>query len=774
VAGTVFSLNGEWKLRYFPEGDACPKDPKELSSLDQAYIRAEVPGNVELDLMQAGIIEDPFHGLNSRGLRQYEFYEWWYEREFIVPAEWRGRDLELVFHGLDTIATIWLNGEKLGETDNMLIRHRFDVSKHLKYGPSNHIVVRIGSTMNAARDYKYDPVAWSWERRNEVLWIRKAAHMYGWDIAPRMVSAGIWRPVEIVERPANAIESLYYWTHDIGESKATIGVYYQFKTDTPNLDGLSLRFRGACGDSLFEFEWPTEFIAGRTLIPIDSPKLWWPKGYGDANLYDVSCELVRDGEVIAGRTDRIGVRKAELVRTDLAGDDGDFHVRVNGERIMVKGSNWVPVDALHSRDVKRIPQVVELFDDLGCNMLRIWGGGVYEDDLLYDLCDEKGIMIWQDFAFACATYPQTEEFFEKVRIEARDVIERVRNHPSLVIYCGDNEIDQMPPREGLKPEDNRVSREILPQMVFKCDPYRAYVPSSPYVSPEAAKYGAEYHSHTAEQHLWGPRDYFKSRFYAENTAHFIGEIGYHGCPNVSSIKRFISPDKLWPYGEENDEWRLHSVEHWQRTRRRYDRNELMINQVREYFGSIPDELHDFALASQICQAEAKKFFIEHTRIRKPRCNGILWWNVIDCWPQFSDAVVDYYFGKKLAYHYIKRVQVPVCVIMGELEGWVHPIHAVNDTLEDVQLSYSIQDYASGEIVSSGSRVVAANGNTILGKIKGYRGEHKLYLIKWEVDEEEFGNHYSRVYPPASFEAYKEWLEPIAALPSQFDAEKIAK
>jgi beta-mannosidase len=774
VAGTVFSLNGEWKLRYFPEGDACPKDPKELSSLDQAYIRAEVPGNVELDLMQAGIIEDPFHGLNSRGLRQYEFYEWWYEREFIVPAEWRGRDLELVFHGLDTIATIWLNGEKLGETDNMLIRHRFDVSQHLKYGPSNHIVVRIGSTMNAARDYKYDPVAWSWERRNEVLWIRKAAHMYGWDIAPRMVSAGIWRPVEIVERPANAIESLYYWTHDIGESKATIGVYYQFKTDTPNLDGLSLRFRGACGDSLFEFEWPTEFIAGRTLIPIDSPKLWWPKGYGDANLYDVSCELVRDGEVIAGRTDRIGVRKAELVRTDLAGDDGDFHVRVNGERIMVKGSNWVPVDALHSRDVKRIPQVVELFDDLGCNMLRIWGGGVYEDDLLYDLCDEKGIMIWQDFAFACATYPQTEEFFEKVRIEARDVIERVRNHPSLVIYCGDNEIDQMPPREGLKPEDNRVSREILPQMVFKCDPYRAYVPSSPYVSPEAAKYGAEYHSHTAEQHLWGPRDYFKSRFYAENTAHFIGEIGYHGCPNVSSIKRFISPDKLWPYGEENDEWRLHSVEHWQRTRRRYDRNELMINQVREYFGSIPDELHDFALASQICQAEAKKFFIEHTRIRKPRCNGILWWNVIDCWPQFSDAVVDYYFGKKLAYHYIKRVQVPVCVIMGELEGWVHPIHAVNDTLEDVQLSYSIQDYASGEIVSSGSRVVAANGNTILGKIKGYRGEHKLYLIKWEVDEEEFGNHYSRVYPPASFEAYKEWLEPIAALPSQFDAEKIAK
>lgn len=774
MAGAVLSLNGKWKLTYFPEGDACPKNPKELFSLGQKSIRAEVPGNVELDLMQAGIIKDPFYGLNSKGLRQYEFYEWWYEREFAVPAEWRDRDFELVFHGLDTIATIWLNGEKLGETDNMLIRHRFDVSKHLKCGSSNHIVVRIGSTMNAARDYKYDPVAWSWERRNEVLWIRKAAHMYGWDIAPRMVSAGIWRPVEIVERPANAIESLYYWTHDIGESKATIGVYYQFKTDTPDLNGLSLRFRGACGDSIFEFEWPVEFVAGRTLIPINSPKLWWPKGYGDTNLYDVSCELVRYGEVIASRTDRIGVRKAELVRTDLAGDDGDFHVRVNGERIMVKGSNWVPVDALHSRDVKRIPQVVELFDDLGCNMLRIWGGGVYEDDLLYDLCDEKGIMIWQDFAFACATYPQTENFFEKVRIEARDVIERVRNHPSLVIYCGDNEIDQMPPREGLKPEDNRVSREILPQMVFRCDPYRAYVPSSPYVSPEAAKYGADYHSHTAEQHLWGPRDYFKSRFYAENTAHFIGEIGYHGCPNVSSIKRFISPDKLWPYGEKNDEWRLHSVEHWQRTRRRYDRNELMINQVREYFGSVPDELYDFALASQICQAEAKKFFIEHTRIRKPRCNGILWWNVIDCWPQFSDAVVDYYFGKKLAYHYIKRVQVPFCVIMGELEGWVHPIHAVNDTLEDVQVSYSIRDHASGEIVSSGSRVITANGNMILGEIKGFRGEHKLYLIEWEVNGEKFGNHYSRVYPPASFEAYKEWLEPIAALPLQFDAEEIAR
>ncbi|NLA59113.1 MAG: glycoside hydrolase family 2 [Firmicutes bacterium] len=767
------SLNGKWMLKYFPEGTLEPRSPEELAALDLIPIEAEVPGNVELDLVRAGVIEDPFIGLNSRELRPYEFYQWWYEREFVVPSDWKGRDFELVFHGLDTIATIWLNGQRIGDTRNMLIRHRFRVTEYLKYGESNHIAVRISSPINAARQYQYEPITWSWEDRGEVLWIRKAGHMYGWDIAPRIVSAGIWRPVEIVERPVNDIESLYYWTHHVGDEKATVGVYYQFRTDTPFLNGLSLRFRGRCGDAEFTLEKPVEFIAGRLLIEVHRPQLWWPKGYGEPNLYTVTCELLRDGRVIAQRVDRIGIRTAELVRTELAGDSGDFHIRINNKRIMVKGSNWVPVDALHSRDAERIPKVVDLFDDLGCNMLRIWGGGVYEDDLLYDLCDEKGIMIWQDFAFACAMFPQKDEFFEQVRAEAQDFIERVRNHPSLVVYCGDNEIDMLLVQDGLQAEYNRISREILPEMVRRCDPYRAYVPSSPYISPEANKYGMNYHHYTPEQHLWGPRDYFKSRFFSENSAHFIGEIGYHGCPNASSIKRFISPDKLWPY-HDNDEWRWHSVEHWQKNRRHYDRNELMANQVREYFGMIPDNLEEFALASQICQAEAKKFFIEQARMRKPRCTGILWWNVIDCWPQFSDAVVDYYFAKKLAYHYIKRVQVPVCVMLGELEGWSQPVVVVNDTLEDVHVSYSIRDYDTDEIVSSGSLLIPADGNLVVDRIKGFRGEHKLFIIKWEVDGKEYGNHYCRVYPPVSFEVYRKWLAAIADLPFPFDAAKVAK
>ena len=787
------SLDGDWQLTYFSEGAWQIPHPDDLTSVSVDPVVARVPGNVELDLVDAGVIPDPFYASNIRRLRPFEPYEWWYTREFVVPEGAADRRWDLVFGGLDTLATVWVNGVEVGQAANMLIEHRFDVTASLRPGEVNQIAVRLCSAVNRARRFQYDAASMSWERREEGLFIRKAPHVWGWDIMPRAVSAGIWRSVWLEEHPPTAIEQLYYWTIDVAPEGAMLGVRFQFRTDAPAIDGLSMHFRGVCSEHTFEFEWPVEFIAGGCHIPVPGARLWWPKGYGEPDVYTVTAQLCQGDRVLAERVDRLGLRKLVLERTETAGatwsppaagqgsvrvdapldPENHFVFVVNREPIMIKGANWVPLDAFHSRDAERVEQAVALFDDLGCNMIRCWGGNVYEDQRFFDLCDEKGILVWQDFSFACCRYPQTDEFLVQVRQEAQAVVEKLRNHPSLALWCGDNEIDAAYVAGGLSPEQNRLTREVIPQVVHRCDPHRPYVPSSPYVPPAVASQpGSD--MHTPEQHLWGPRGYFKSPFYTQHSAHFIGEIGYHGCPNVSSIRRFISPEKLWPW-QDNDEWQVHAVYHWQHSAIDRDRIALMANQVQELFGVIPDDLETFALASQITQAEAKKFFIESTRLRKWRTSGILWWNVIDGWPQFSDAVVDYYFGQKLAYHYIRRLQRPVCVIVGEPgPGKYLPVVVSNDSREPAEVRYRVWDADNAETEVEGSFTVPANQNWQVDRIRIYASDQRLYLIEWQVNGKLYGNHYLAGGPPFSLERYCAWLPAIAALPRTFDPDQTAR
>ncbi|HEO70890.1 MAG TPA: glycoside hydrolase family 2 [Candidatus Hydrogenedentes bacterium] len=779
------SLDGDWTLTYFPEGEYRAEHPCDIEALEAPSIPARVPGNVELDLERAGVIADPFFGDHIHALRPYEFCEWWYARDFDLPANAAGTPWELVFEGMDTVATVWLNGIEVGRTANMLIAHRLGVTDALRPGEINRIVVRIQSAVNYARQFHYDPLLSGPDTRDESLFVRKAPHMYGWDILPRAVSAGIWRSVRLEPRAANEMEQLYYWTADVRPDGATLGVRFQLRTDARELDGFSLRFRGHCSDLAFDFEWPVEFIAGTCHIPVPGARLWWPKGYGEPNLYTITAQLCRNDDVLAEREDRIGIRSLIVDRTERAGaawapgpksegrydvePDPEHHfvIRVNGCPIMVKGANWVSLDAFHSRDAERVDGVVALFDDLGCNMIRCWGGNVYEDHRFFDLCDEKGILVWQDFAFACGRYPQTESFFAQVRAEAQTVVEKLRNHASLALWCGDNEIDAVYAWSGgLSPEHNRISREVLPQVVHRCDPYRHYVPSSPYM-PEGD-------GNPPEQHLWGPRGYYKGPYYTHHNAHFIGEIGYHGCPNVSSIKRFIPEEHLWPW-QDNPLWHIHDTYHWRHNRIDRDRIQLMANQIREVFGDVPKTLDDFALASQIVQAEAKKFFIESTRLRAWRTSGILWWNVIDGWPQFSDAIVDYFFGKKLAYHYIRRVQRASAVVVGDCGTEKYrPVVVCNDSIEDVAGTYRVWDATTNETLADGDFRVPANQHWQVSRIRAFQGEQHLWLIEWQIADTAFGNHYLAGSPPFDFDQYVSWLTSIAALNAPFEAATIAR
>jgi beta-mannosidase len=599
---------------------------------------------------------------------------------------------------------------------------------------------------------------------------------------PRALSAGLWRSVSLQVYDQHEILDLVFNTRRLEADRATIDLYFEVTTAPERLADLSLRLTGRCRDAVFEVQRPIRFKAGTITFDIVNPDLWWPRGYGDPNRYDVTVELLAGGEVLARRHDKLGIRSIELERTDTTSPEhpGQFLFRVNHIPILCKGTNWVPADTFHSRDIDRIPQILQLAVDLECNMIRCWGGGVYEGADFYDFCDAHGILVWQDFAMACARYPQAPEFRDTIREEALSVVRKLRAHPSIALWCGDNECDMLYD----DPEENRLTREVLPQAVYQADPYRPYLPSSPYMAP-ACRGRSEL---LPEQHLWGPRDYYKSAFYTQHTAHFVSEIGYHGCPNLSSIEQFINEDALWPW-QGNDQWVTHCTAPAGEEDPRKYRVQLMANQIQELFGIEPEDLQTFILASQISQAEAKKYFIESTRLAKWRRTGVIWWNLMDGWPQFSDAIVDYFFGKKLAYHYIKRVQQPLCLMMTEPEHWHIRLVAGNDSRRDFAGDYRVWDTDTGETLLAGSYLSRANANTELGRIRVSRSDQHLYLIEWSAraagdrsrvrgdagngnlhsDTGVFGNHYLLGTPPFSLSRYREWLEGIAHLSPTFSA-----
>lgn len=750
----TISLNGAWTLRFCPEDGRQPCSPQMLASSTIPTIEAVVPGNVELDLMRAGLEPDPFYGDHIYRFRKYEFYTWWYEREFEVPDGFAVQNAVLRFDGLDTYASVFLNGAQIGSAENGLVEHAFLCAQHLRAGV-NRLQVHISSAVNRARRADY-PVALrvSESVGDELLTVRKAPHCFGWDIAPRLLSAGLWRDVTLQSLPQTRLCEVYLATRSANATSATLELRYRFETEDCFLEDFTVCVSGACKDSSFRQESRALFVAGKLTFTVPQPQLWWPRGYGNANLYHVTVELRQRGVVLDRITLEIGIRTAYIERTYPREDAGSFLVRVNDIPIMIKGTNWVPLDCLHSRDAERLETAHALLCDVGCNMVRCWGGNVYESDRFYELCDREGVLVWQDFAMACGIYDQGEDFAAQIAEEARKVAIRLRNHASLLTWAGDNEVDQFYSNTGyLLPHAryNRITREVLPRVLAMHDPYREYIPSSPYL-PE----GNTEEYTVPEQHNWGPRDYFKGDFYKNTTAHFISEIGYHGCPSLDSLRAFLPEEQVLDFGGASA-MRTHNTDYALADPRGYDRNELMRDQVKTMFGIVPESPEDFVLASQISQAEAKKYFIESTRLKKWRRSGIVWWNLLDGWPQISDAVVDYYFRKKLAYSYIKRVQQPICIMMDEANAWQHRLVLCNDSLEETQVAYVVTCAESEAVLAQGECISKANENIELPPIPCIPGEKKLNLIHWTYGKKQGSNHYVSGFVPYDFAQYKLWL-----------------
>lgn len=752
-------LNGEWQLSYSPQQDKYTK----LQNIDfntMSTVPARVPGNVELDLIRAGILPDLAVGNNIYLLREYETYEWWYRHRFKAPAIPDRHTAELVFEGLDCLAEVWLNGTSIGAASNMLVPHRFDVTDTLKSG-ENEIVVRIRSAVLEGRERIPTPFESTLPCGFESLAVRKAPHMYGWDIMPRVVTAGIWRDVYVQFLPPTRWRSVYWATTatDAQRRSAVVFVDWDFITEEHAIDDWQVRLRlSRDGRTVHESLHPVFHTHGRTWVHLQDVDLWWPRGYGEPVLYEATAELLDgQGTVLDTHRCRIGLRTAKLEYTEVTTPEqpGEFVFVVNGVKVFAKGTNWVPLDAFHSRDLQHLKPTLDMLVDLNCNMVRCWGGNVYESDAFFDLCDEHGVMVWQDFAFACAIYP--DEIIPAVRQEAEEVVRRLRNHASLVLWCGNNEIDHTYfwTGMGIDPNTDKISRQVLAEVVRRQDPFRSYLPSSPYVGPEAMRLGGDANL-TPEQHLWGPRDDFKGAFYTGSQAHFVSEIGYHGCPDRRSLEQMMEPNYLWPW-QDNEQWLTHAVRPLPRMTDYNYRIPLMAKQIAVLFDTVPDNLDDFILASQISQAEALKFFIERWRQRKWRTTGILWWNLRDGWPIISDAIVDYYYRKKLAYVYIKRVQTDVCAMLSEAEDGVHTVVVVNDTLHPVAGEVEVTDADSGNQLLHAAFTVEPNGKSVAGSVPQVQ-QPAMWLIRWKLsDGSAFLNHYLAGDRPVLLEQYRRWL-----------------
>lgn len=762
-------LNGLWNVSY----------EQETTGRDRQEIAFTVPGNLESALAAAGKAPAPYYGLNAQAFRPYEFYRWTFRRTFecaTVP-----RRCELVLERIEPESEIYLNGELLGRADNGLVEHRFDCSKQLRAG-QNELLVRMGSCVNAQRRRKLDPACYSAYPFNyEVMWCRKGAHCWGWDIAPRLALGGIWGEVYVEEIAEHRFTDIYIQTMKLEAGRAKLGVHYNFETALPDFSGLELQIDGRCGDSVFSSRTDVWLNMGFVGLTVDQPRLWQVRNYGAPWLYDVTLTLLHHGRPLAETRTRVGIRTLELRREDVECVPGEnaFAFVVNGQTIHIQGTNHVPLDALHSRDRDRLPEFLKMLRDLNCNMVRVWGGGVYESDAFYDFCDAEGILVWQDFMLGCAVYSTDDEFCDMVRKEAELVVRRLRQHPALALWAGDNECDifALAAELGLKPENIRVTRETLPEVLKRLDPMRPYLPSSPYFGSEAVRRDPE-GGQTAcpEKHLWGPRNYFRAQYYSCPDASFVSEIGYHGCPAVNSIKQFIPPEQLWPW-QNNAAWDYHASNPYYGSNAMLNyRTGLMANQIREMFGFIPDTLEEFARLSQIVQAEAKKFFIETARINRPRQSGILWWNLLDCWPQFSDAVVDYYFNRKLAYFYIRRVQQPTCLMIGEPQGWEQGIFLDNASGRVECGRWRVTDAENGRELAAGEFNLMPNEVCRVGRLKLSLSSHMLLLLEWDTQTGLHGvNHYLCGFPPFDAARYQSWdMERIAALDRSFIPAEIAR
>lgn len=672
---------------------------------ERRWLRAVVPGTVHADLHREGRIPDPLVGRNEFDLAWIEEADWTYALEFEpAPELWRHEQMDLVAEGIDTVATILLNGAELGRTENMFVAHRWTVRPHLRRG-KNRLEIRFGSPLAYIRTHRRqhrpreinDPVGGCTR-------LRKQQCSFSWDWGPRLATSGIWRPIHLEGWTDNRIVSVAV-RQDHRRQRVMLTV-------VPELARPDAR---ASFRTTVHHEGQLVAEADGLQVTIPAPQLWWPHGHGEQPLYAVRVELRQDGTLLDAAWRRIGLRTIELDRRPDAWGER-FAFRVNGRAIFAKGANWIPAHAVSAaRPRAEYEALLRAATAAHMNMIRVWGGGVYEPDEFYDLCDELGLLVWQDFMFACTLYPGDRAFLRSVETEAIQQVTRLRHHASLTLWCGNNEIESLNP-DALRDSaaDRRayhaLFERLLRRVVAEHDGVTPYWRSSPLGSQnegqpkDAAKLTGDWH----DWDVWHARHPVKH--YEKSRARFVSEFGMQSFCSPTVAATFSSPT----------EWNAFSPT-LEAHQKNPSGNAIILDYVSRRY-RFPRDYAALAYLSQLNQAYCMQVAVEHWRRSQPRTMGALYWQLNDCWPVASWSSLEFGGRWKPLHHAARRFFAPVIVsaqvpgdetrgIGNRLRSDVHRVelHVVSDSPAPVrlELAWELWQLAERRVLQHGGRSLRA-------------------------------------------------------------------
>jgi beta-mannosidase len=687
------SLNGPWQLR---------------ECATEQWLPGAVPGGVHTDLMAAGRIADPFVGDEELRVTWVAERDWEYRRDFVVEAPLAAEQcVALVFDGLDTLAEVSLNGELLGAADNMFRTWRWDVKRRLRPGANELSVVFRSAVLRAA---ELDAVRHLDSVSNQLPggpYLRKAPCHFGWDWGPKLPNVGFWQGVRLEAWSVARLGEVRV-SQSLADGRAAISVAVTADRATALTQAL---------EAIVRVEHPNGRVdTARSLMSADGaiadfsveitqPELWWPNGLGSQPLYPVEVKLAAGGRTLDLRTLQIGLRSLELrCQPDEWGES--FTFVVNGVPVFAKGSNWIPADSFPARVTPaQLEALLGAAAQTNHNMIRIWGGGYYEIEAFYDLCDRLGILVWQDFMFACSVYPLTDAaFLENLESEVREQVGRLRHRACLALWCGNNEMERgwtiwgwtRPEYENLREAYLRFFSDTLPAWVAADDPATPYWPSSPssgrpLEEPIGGNRGDEH-----EWIVWHALAPFSA--YGHETYRFVSEFGFESLPALATVAAF-APDPA--------DWNLGSplLDHHQRCNAG---NARILYYMAQQF-RLPGDFPSLVYLSQVLHAEAMRVGVEHWRRERARCSGALYWQLNDCWPVSSWASIDY-FGRWKALQYATRRFYAPILFSAELEpgGAVVSMAITNDTPDawHGEVHWTMESL-SGDVVAGGTESVVA-------------------------------------------------------------------
>lgn len=722
------SLNGDWQFRQIGTSEWLP---------------AVVPGGVHTDLLALGRIPDPFVADNENLVQWVAEHDWEYRLLFTATSGLlEEQRLFLVCDGLDTLAEVFLNGQPLGKTDNMFRQYRWPVRDILCAG-ENELRVLFHSPLAFIRARQAEQPLRGGGDIPGGPYLRKAPYQWGWDWGPKLPPIGIWKDVRLEGYSVARLEDVHVrQKHAPGQVslEARIGLEQWQEAD------LQVMLKVVAPDGQVQTAQTTPLACldrpptAALQVVLSNPQLWWPNGYGAQSLYQVEVSLWADETLLDRRAFHIGLRT--LVLRQEADEWGEsFQFVVNGVPIFAKGANWIPADSFPTRlSEARLEWLIRSAAEAHMNMLRAWGGGFYPEDRFYDLCDRYGLLVWQDFIFSCGIYPADEAFFENVRQEAIENVRRLRHHPSLALWCGNNEMEEGwvhwewddphdTVNQRLKAAYDRMFHHLLPAVVAAEDPDRPYWPSSPSSGIPFDHPNGQQRGDTHYWEVWHGRKPFTA--YRQQYPRFLSEFGFQSLPPLTTIQTYAPPE------EQNITSYL--MEHHQRSP---SGNGLMVAQMTDLF-RLPKDFPSFVYLSMVLQAEGIRYGVEHWRRNRHRVAGTLYWQLDDCWPVASWSSIDY-FGRWKALHYLARRFYAPLLLSIEEDGARMNLHLTSDLLQpwSGRVLWRLESL-DGQILEQEEMAVtvAPQSNMLVraldftGRVGGKEGRHIVLIAElWQADE----------------------------------------